>query len=159
MDRLYACIIDNVVSEIKKVSEEESMPDFSDYELVFDITGCERNIKAGWVLQNGQFADPGDLPNDIEPVQMSKMDARFRFGNQLCDHMIKILSIKNLVLGKTSSQVSSMISAFLPVEMALRKCALPTALGAMRLMRPAYGEYSEEFQYAIDELENFLAGE
>lgn len=87
------------------------------------------------------------------------MDARFRFGNRLCDELIKMLSAKNILLGKTSAQVNAIISSMAPIEQALRKCALPTALYAIQMISPAYPEYAEEFTYAVDSLHAFIDNE
>lgn len=160
MEQLYACIRASAVVEIKIVSEDQPFVN-EGYDRVFDVTNMDPPVTAGWLYIDGQLVAPQDVESSIadDAADFVKMEARFKFGNQLCDHMIKILSIRNRSLGKTSAQVNTMISAFFPIEMALRKCALPTALGGIMQIKTIYAGYDAEFQYAITELQAFLANE
>ena len=155
-----ACVKDGVVIEVQVTTEETPLVS-EGFDGVYDVTNCDPPITAGWVIVDNQFVAPEDADPEVAALAalVVKMDARFKFGNELCDQMIKVLSIKNLELGKTSQQVSAMITSFLPIEMALRKCALPTALGGIKQMRAGWSDYSNEFDIAIAALEGFLAGE
>lgn len=160
MNSLYACIRDGAVVEVKVVTDETPFVN-EGYSHVFDVTGSEPAVTAGWTYADNQLIAPENAPEGVaeHAAELAKMEARFKFGNALADHMIKVLSVKNLELGKTSAQVNTMISAFLPIEMALRKCALPTALGGILYMKPTWAEYDAEFQMAVDDLQAFLASE
>jgi hypothetical protein len=160
MERLYAIVNNNKVTDVKNLSDEYFAIEIKHNQLIVDVSEMVTTPGIGWKLDGNQLI-PGDEATEYTDSmpEMLKMNNRFKFGNQLCDEMVKLLSIRNLELGKTSQQVSTMISTFLPIEMALRKCAIPTALGGIMMMAPAFPEYTDQFNYAIGKITTFLATE
>lgn len=158
MDILYACIRNEVVVEIKVVNEENPFID-DGYDYVFDVTNNVPAVVAGWTYENGQLISNEQSSNPNYAQDLVKMEKRFKFGNQLSDDFIKLISIRNLELGLTSQQVTTIITTFVPIEMALRKCAIPTALGEIMQMAPSFPQYSDLFNYAIEKIQIFLEEE
>ena len=160
MECLYACIRDSAVVEIKVVTGDAPFVD-EGYDHVFDVTNNDPPVVAGWSFADGQLLAPERAPDGVaaHSAELARMESRFKFGNALADRMIKILSVRNVELGKTSTQVNQMISAFVPIEMALRKCALPTALGGIVYMEPSWPDYATEFAVAKDALWGFIEEE
>jgi hypothetical protein len=156
--RRYCCIKTGVVVEIQNIDEENPFID-NGYDAVFDVTDNVPEVTVGWTYDNGNIApDSIAVPNSFAS-ELIRMANRFKFGNQLSDEFIMLMSVRNIELGKTSAQVNTVISTFLPIEMALRKCAIPTALGGINQIAPMFPEYAELFQYASDKITTFLAGE
>ena len=57
------------------------------------------------------------------------------------------------------TEVNQIITTFMPIEQAMRKCALPTALGGINQMRALFPEYDDIFAYVSSELSNYLDSE
>jgi hypothetical protein len=70
-----------------------------------------------------------------------------------------MISRRNKILGKTATEVNQIIATFMPIEQAMRKCALPTALGGISKMRSLFPEYEDIFDFVAAELSNYLNSE
>lgn len=154
----YALIQNNEVVELKDLQDEEVAEALKTFQLAIDITDQLPQPEVGWKFV-GNKLEPFDDNLSDEERDLIRMDRRFRFGNALCDEAVKILSVRNRALDKSSAQVNQIISTFTPIEMALRKCALPTAAGGIQAMAPSFPEYSQDFDYLLGKLNSFLANE
>jgi hypothetical protein len=150
----YAIVKDGVVFEVLEsldISKAKTA-------LIIDITDMAPEPNVGWVL----------IGNSLQKKQISEsektdiiLDMRFKFGNKLADEMIKKMSKTNLSLiasGQTLN-INTVISNFSSIESALRKCAVPTARNAIASLMVAYPEYTNDFSYALGEIDSYLAKE
>lgn len=156
--RTYALINDNEVVELKEMEDAEVAEAMRSYQLAIDITDHIPQPDVGWVFVGNKLKPYGDNLTD-EQKDMIRMERRFVFGNTLCDEAVRLLSVRNRALGKTSAQVNQIIGTFAPIEMALRKCALPTAAGGIQAIAPSFPEYAQDFDYLLGKLNSFLANE
>lgn len=156
--RTYALINDNEVVKVEEMEDSEVAEAMRSYQLAIDITDQVPQPDVGWRFV-GNKLEPYDDNLTDEQKDLIRMERRFVFGNSLCDEAVKLLSVRNRALGKTSAQVNQIISTFAPIEMALRKCALPTAVGGIQAMAPSFPEYSQDFDYLLGKLSSFLANE
>lgn len=158
--RKYALINNNVVLEVADLSDTafDNLMRTGAYSAGVDITDLVPQPTVSWLLEGNTLVPYG---GDLTPEQQDRhrMRARRIFGNALCDDAIEMLSVRNRALGKTPQQVSSLISTFMPIEMALRKCALPTALGGLQQIAPSFPEYETEMNYVMEQLTAYITNE
>ena len=152
-----ALIKNGKVDSVKELTEEEYFKEAKSYELIIDITEIFPEPSVGWELQGNRLVFSVDEDKKTDLI----LDMRFKFGNRLADDMVKKMSKVNLKLiaqGQTLN-INTVVSNFVGVEAALRKCAIPTAKSAITSLLAAYPEYTEEFNHALSEINNYLASE
>lgn len=154
----YALLKENFVVSIENLDEAQYREKSKDYQLIIDIEEASIQPDIGWVLDGNSLKPYSSSMSEAEKED-KKMRARFRIGNAICDEAVIEISARNRALSKTSAEVSAIITNFMPIEMALRKCALPTALGGIMQMKPAYMEYEDIFNEIISKLNTYLASE
>lgn len=156
--RKYALVKDNVVVSVETLDESQYRDRARDYQLIIDIEDMVFEPQVGWILEGNQLKNFSiDLSN--EQLEDMRMRARFKIGNKICNEAVIMISGRNRTLGKNSTEVNQIITIFTPIEMAMRKCALPTALGGISQMRSGFPEYHDIFDYVIAELSNYLNSE
>ncbi len=156
--RKYALLRENFVVSIESLDEIQYREKCKEYQLIIDVEDLAVQPDIGWVL-DGNSAKPYSSSMSESEKEDKKMRARFRIGNAICDEAVIKISARNRALAKTSAEVSAIITNFMPIEMALRKCALPTALGGIIQMKPAYTEYEDIFNEIINKINAYLASE
>jgi hypothetical protein len=156
--RKYALIKDNVVVSVETFGEDTYQEKAKEYQLIVDIEDMAVEPQVGWVLEGNQLKP---FSENLSPEQREdiRMRARFKVGNRVCDEAVVMISRRNKILGKTATEVNQIITTFMPIEQAMRKCALPTALGGINKMRALYPEYEDIFDYVVAELSNYLNSE
>jgi len=156
--RKYALIKDNVVVSIETLEENSLQDKAWEYQLIVDIQDMAVEPQVGWILEGNQLV-PSSQSLSPEQLEDMRMRARFKVGNKICDEAVVMISRKNKILGKTAVEINQIITTFMPIEQALRKCALPTALNGINQIRSTYPEYGEIFDYVAAELSNYLNSE
>lgn len=156
--RKYAVVNNNVVVSVELLDESQYREKAKASQLVIDIHDLAVEPQVGWVLDGNELKV---ALQDVSAEQLEdiRMRARFKVGNRVCDEAVIMISGRNKTLGKNSAQVNQIISTFMPIEQAMRKCALPTALGGINLMRAGFPEYEDIFEYVASELSNYLNSE
>lgn len=155
--RKYALLRDNVVVDIKNLESSDLEQVIPTCQQIIDVEDATIPPQVGWVL-DGNCLKAGQTPSPSARLALI-MDMRFKFGNKLADEMVKKMSIRNLALiaaGQTLN-INTVIVTFSGIESAMRKCAIPTAKSGILAMSSSYPEYTEEFTYAISEIDNYLA--
>jgi hypothetical protein len=156
--RKYALIKNNVVVSVETMEEETYREKAKEHQLIVDIEDLAVEPQVGWVLEGNRLIH---FSQDLSPEQLEdlRMRARFKVGNKVCDEAVIMISGRNRMLAKTSAEVNQIITTFMPIEQAMRKCALPTALGGINQMRAGFPEYDDIFAYVAGELSNYLGSE
>ena len=153
--RLHAIIKDNIVTKIESLDSEAIRDQYPNC-LCVDIHDDVIKPSVGFILSGNKMIAPQAI--SYLDSQMQKMSGRFVFGNNLADYMVKRMSVRNLeliALGQTLN-IGAVISQFNSIESLLRKCALPTVIGLLNSLIASYPEYTNEFQYALTELQNYI---
>lgn len=156
--RKYAIVNNNIVSSIELLDNLQYIEKSKVSQLVIDIHDLAVEPQIGWVLVGNELKV---APHNASAEQLEdiRMRARFKVGNRVCDEAVILISCRNKALGKNSTEVNQIINTFMPIEQAMRKCAIPTALGGINLMRSGYPEYEDIFEYIASELSNYLNSE
>jgi len=154
--RKYALLEDNIVIKIDDLDDEAYQREIHKYSSIIDVEDLLPQPSVGWKLVGNKIVPSETLSNDAK--LKIKMDMRFKFGNNLADIMVKKMSIRNvelIALGQVMN-INTVIANFSGIEQALRKCAIPTAKSGIQSLSSVYTEYSNEFSYALTEINNYL---
>jgi len=152
----YAVLNNNIVTEIALLETEDSIAKAMVSQMVVDVDDLLIQPEIGWVLVGNEIKPASPLSAEARLIKIMQM--RFKFGNQLADLMVQKMSIRNVTLiaaGQTMN-INAVIQTFSGIEAALRKCAIPTARAGIIAMSATYTDYSEEFAFALSELNNYL---
>lgn len=152
----YALLKENIVVEIKDMEENDLLLISSEYSSSIDITSYPYPVSIGFILVGNMLVDTlGNQPSLELTLQYKIKEAR-EFGEKLRGEVIDRIGAKNIILGKSESQVLNVVSALNPVGDLLVGGALKTARNAIQSYLSLYPEYSTEFNYAIDKITEFV---
>lgn len=154
----YALVKNDVVISVEMLTEDAYRQKSMECQVIVDISELVIEPEIGWVLE-GNALRPHSSNISLEKIEDTKMRNRFKVGNKVCDEAIVLISGRNRMLEKNSTQVNQIITTFTPIELAMRKCALPTALLGIAQMRSLFPEYLDIFDYVSSELTNYLNSE
>lgn len=153
--RKYALINNNLVVEIKDLSEEQYILLSSQYNLIVDINDMSPQPSVGWILSGNVLISPSGSLSQEQQLELIVGQYR-KFGEELSKQLNDKVGARNLILGKTEAQISSLVNSLISVGILLEKGGLKTARAAMQQMKPSFSEYSDIFDYGIDAITAYV---
>jgi hypothetical protein len=156
MLKKYAIINNNVVTEIVEIDDETN--DFHIYssknQLVIDIDSMSPQPVVGYVLNGNKLELPQGF-TDREAYEEHLNDLKSTFGTMLSKKCINKIGARNKILNKNGAQVTALLNTLLGVRFLLEGGALGTARNSCVQLKSAYTEYSDIFDYVINEINIF----
>lgn len=156
--RTYACVNDNIVVQIIEIDPSDYIHYGSIYQLVIDIDEMVVKPEIGWIMGGGGALVP---PAEIDPSNLPEYrlecicrSAR-KFGQGLSMIAADKIGGRNLMLGKTEQQIQTFAGQLMQLKLILDGGALVTSRMVMVAMKAAYPEYSDLFQWSIDEIDHY----
>lgn len=152
--RKYALVNNNIITDIKDLEEDEFRTLSKSNDMIVDIEDMSPQPLLRWVLNGNKF----EIPNgnsDREKFEIELASKKTDFGIKLARHCVDRIGARNKILNKDGTQVSAILNSLMPVKLLLETGALGTARYSCTLLKVVYTEYSDIFQYIIDEVNAF----
>jgi hypothetical protein len=122
--RKFALLKDNIVVEIKNLSEVEVNSISHQYQLVIDIHDLLIEPSIGWVLVGNTL-----YPNESEQLPLNLViNSKIKFYQESASELLRELYVANTLAGITVQQSDQMFEDFSDVLLRIREGAWPTAL-------------------------------
>jgi len=152
--RKYALVNNFVISEIIEIEEEDYNNYIKNNNLIIDITDLNPQPQVNWVLNGNKLEFPiGD--SNREKLEIELASKKTEFGTTLAKHAINRIGARNKILNKTGTQVTTLLNQLLGVKLLLETGALGTARSSCSQLKLIYTEYSDIFDYVINEINSF----
>jgi hypothetical protein len=151
--RKYAIVNNNVVTSIIEIEEELYSEYASKNQMVIDITESPQTV-SGFVLNGNKLEVPQGF-SDREMYEIYLAELKTEFGIKLCRNAINRIGARNKILNKTGIQVVTLLNALIAIKLLLETGALGTARYNCSLLLNVYTEYTDIFQYVINEINVF----
>lgn len=107
-------------------------------------------------LHKADFQDEYDAWNaglvKIEQILAIKIDDAGVEGTRIAREARNRVGARNLLMGKTETQIMAVVTAFTPAKAALEGGALKTGRTIIQELKVTYPEYSAELDWAIQEI-------
>lgn len=152
----YALLKDDTVVQIKDLTDEEIFNLTYEYSLIIDVSEYVVIPRVGWLLEANRLVPSSTTGLTPEQMYQDYVSRARVFGRGLGDQLIDRLGARNLILGKTESQISATVQALAPISMLLQTGALVTSKTLITQIKPAYPEYQDIFDYAINQINSLL---
>lgn len=156
MLKKYAIINNNIVTEIVEIDDETN--DFYAYsnknQLVIDIDSMSPQPVVGYVLNGNKLELPQGF-TDREVYEEHLNDLKSTFGTMLSKKCTNKIGARNKILNKNGAQVTALLNTLLGVRFLLEGGALGTARNSCVQLKSVYTEYSDIFDYVINEINIF----
>lgn len=152
--RKYAVVNNNVVTQIDITDETGYISLSKQHQLVIDIENMSPQPSIGWILNGNTLqSSSGSLTQE---QQLELVVGQYRqFGEELSKQLNDKVGARNLMLGKTEAQISSLVNSLISIGILLEKGGLKTAKAAMQQVKPGFPEYSDIFDYGIDAITSY----
>ena len=148
----YALVNNGVVTDIVETEDYDLYIKIN--HMVIDITDANPPPQIGWVLNGNQL----DIPTGISNREKMEIDLNRRkreFGTNISNICIDTIGARNKILNKTGSQVTALLTALMGVKALLETGALGTARYSCSQLKYVYTEYTDIFDYVINEINAF----
>lgn len=155
--RKYAALINNLVTEIVELDENEQeqyREKAKSCQLLIDITDETPQPVPGYVLNGNKLELPKGF-SDREAFEEFLADKKTEFGIKLARTCVNKIGARNKILNKTGSQVTSILTTLMPIKALMETGALGTARYNCVLLKAVYTEYADIFDYVVNEINVF----
>ena len=155
--RKYAVLKNNVIIDVQLLDETDecTLHEFMKFnEAVIDIEDLVPQPVIGWVLNGNKLEIPsGNSSRELYEYELAQK--KTIFGIRLARIAINKIGARNKILNKTGTQVGTLLTQLLSIKLLLETGALGTARYSCSQLKYVYTEYSDIFDYAIDEINVF----
>lgn len=153
MARKYAIVVNNIVTEILTLQEEEvSM--VAALNTIIDIEDQLPQPALGWVM-NGNKLEIPQGESSREQFEIELAERKTEFGIKLAKFAINRIGARNKILNKSGAQVTALLSQLVNVKLLLETGALGTARYMCSQLKVVYTEYVDIFDLVIYEIDTF----
>jgi len=154
---LCALVKNLVVVDIQELKEEDMIEYVKEYDSIIGIDELTVRPEIGWVFDFNKLNPPPEII--VEDIPEYRLELKCRTARKFGESLSKIAADKiggrNLTLGKTEAQIQTFAGQLIQLKLILDGGALVTAKSIMVLMKSAYPEYADLFQWAIDEVDTY----
>lgn len=154
MNRRHAIIEDNwVIDFFYPESKEEVMQKAQRY-VVLDVED-QPDVAVDWFYAGNKLVpdtDSAAIKMIESGLARNTLHPSGNFGENLVREMRDKIGARNLRLGITESQISGLVSNLATVRFLLEGAALKTARSVISAISPAYPQYSDILQEAVDKI-------
>lgn len=152
--RKFALVNNNIVTEIKTLTEDDYRQETLSNQTVVDIEDITPQPMINWVLNGNKLEFPQG-GSEREILETALAEEKITFGIQLARKAVVKIGVRNKILNKNGEQVSLILNSLLPIKLLLETGALGTARFACLQLKNVYTEYSDIFQSAVDDINFF----
>ena len=154
MNRKYAIINNNIVTDIQILSEEQYMEYSTRNQMLIDIEDELIQPQVNYIFNGNRLEIPvGESAQELFEIALA--EKKTLFGFKLAINAVNRIGARNKILNKTGSQVSTLINQLLGIKMLLDTGALGTARASCVQLKSLYTEYSDIFEMVIQEINSF----
>lgn len=153
--RKYAILNNNVVTEIRQMSESEYVVLSGQNQLIIDVESMSQQPAVGWLLVGNSLQAPSGSLTQEEQLRIIVGQYRV-FGEELSKQLNDKVGARNLMLGKTEAEISALVNTLISIGILLEKGALKTAGSVMLQVKPGFSEYSDIFDYGIEAITAYV---
>lgn len=155
---LYAIIDNNIVTEVKELSEADYQREASYHGLIVEITDMIPQPEVGWILQGNQLVMANASMTDDER-DLFQQRAQRLFGLHILPTLIDQMGARNLKLARqgTPVDVATLASQMASIKLLTETGALKTVRTICTALKPAFPNHADILDNAINEINNFLA--
>lgn len=154
--RKYALVNNSIVNNIIDTEEDQYELYIKQNQQVIDITDTSPLPQIGWILQGNSLKFP-DGTTDREKMEIELNEKKRKFGTNLCNISIDKIGARNKILNKNGAQVTSLLTQLIGIKALLETGALGTARYSCSQLKFIFTEYSDIFDYIINEINVFEA--
>lgn len=152
--RKYALVNNLIVTAIVDI-EDQDYPEYAKFNnLVIDITDMSPQPQVNWLLNGNKLEFPNGT-SSREKLEIELAEKKTDFGIKLARNAIDRIGARNKILNKNGAQVAVLLSQLLNVKLLLETGALGTARYSCIQLKSIYTEYSDIFDYVINEINIF----
>lgn len=148
----YALVNNGVVTDIVETEDYDLY--IKTNHMVIDITDANPPPQIGWVLNGNQLEMPVGISNR-EKMEIDLNRKKREFGTNISNICVDKIGARNKILSKTGSQVTTLLIALMGVKALLETGALGTARYSCSQLKCVYTEYTDIFDYVINEINAF----
>jgi len=156
MIKKYAAINNNTVTQVIDIDSESD--DFQltakQHQMLIDIDFLNPTPTVGYVLNGNKLELPQGY-TDREMYEEHLNDLKATFGTALARKCTNKIGARNKILNKTGTQVTTLLNVLLGVRFLLEGGALGTARASCIQLKAVYSEYSDVFDYVVNEINIF----
>lgn len=153
--RKHAILDNNVVVEVKSIDEQEYSELILKHQLLVDIEDMFPQPEIGWLLEGSTLIPMEELTEEQREIQSAgkKRVEGLRISNKCID----LIGARNKILVKNTQQIVAVLTALSPIRALLETGALGTARASIMQVSASYTDYTDIFESAIDEINEFEA--
>jgi len=149
----YALINKNIVTSVIDILDENLIDVINKNEMVIDVTDIIPQPTVGYVLNRNNLELPKNT--DLETFEIELNDKKTDFGIKLSRTAINRIGARNKILKRTGAEVTAMLMQLIGVKSLMETGALGTARASCSQLKLYYTEYSDIFDYVIDQINTF----
>jgi hypothetical protein len=150
----YALVNDSIVTQIIEIDENDYQQYSGTNHMVVDVTDLDPQPQANWILNGNKLEFPNGTSNR-EKLEIDLAEKKTDFGIKLARTAIDRIGARNKILNKNGTQVATLLTQLLSVKLLLETGALGTARYSSLQLKAVYTEYSDIFDYVVNEINTF----
>lgn len=131
--RMYALLKENVVVELRSISEEEYSSVMQTHQAAVDIEDWVLKPLVGWQLVGSQLLPPPGAVINIKAM----IEAKITYYQSAAGALLLDLYSTNSLSGLTNAQSDQMFEDFQDVLLRIREGAFPTAIYRLQQKQPS----------------------
>ena len=132
---------------------------YDSFDGILDEDGVKTILFTEETEVTQEMIDDIELIDPTVPLQViiaKRIDEAAREGSNIADEMRNLVGAKNVILNKSEEEVIQIVVALSGAQSLLKNGALYTARTVITQSKPAFPEYSEEFDLAVLKINTFL---
>lgn len=152
--RKYALINGSIVTQIIDLEEDQMLSYGKINDAVIDIEDQVPQPVIGWVL-NGNILEKAQGNSSLEQYEQELALKKIDYGCNLSKIAISKIAARNKILKKSSAQITTLLNQLIGIKMLLETGSLGTTREACAVLKTVYTEYTDIFEYVIDQINIF----
>lgn len=152
--RKYALVNSGIVSQVLDLEEAQALAAGLTNNAVIDIEDQIPQPVVGWVL-NGNILEKAQGNSSLEKYEQELALKKIDYGCNLSKIAIAKVAARNKILKKSSTQITTLLNQLIGVKMLLETGSLGTTREACTVLKSIYTEYTDIFEYVIDQINTF----
>ena len=131
--RLHAFLRDNVVVELRSITDEQYLNEVKNYQTIIDVDNLLITPAVGWMLVGNSLAPSPGQAVDLKTMIKAKVKAY----QEQAPELLREMYAENTLLGITAPQSDAMFDDYQDVLIRIREGAWPTALYRLEQKTPS----------------------
>jgi hypothetical protein len=131
--KLHAFLRDNVVVEVRSITDEQYVDHIKNYQMIIDVDNLLISPQVGWILVGNILSPPPGQAVDLKTM----IKAKIKSYQEQAPELLRDMYAENTLLGITTTQSDQMFADYQDVLIRIREGAWPTALHALNQKQPS----------------------